>query len=93
MKDLNQLGKYKYMLAPLFFGAGVKGKICDSWFNHTPVITTPIGAEGLFLEQYDNFFDKKKISIKSEQRFYKSEQLVLKEVNKDLNSYYDYQFD
>ena len=57
MKDLKQLGKYKYMLAPLFFGAGVKGKICDSWFEHTPVITTPIGAEGLFLEQYDNFYD------------------------------------
>lgn len=38
------------MLAPLRFGAGVKGKITDSWREKLPVITTPIGAEGLFLE-------------------------------------------
>jgi hypothetical protein len=34
-------------LAPLRFGAGIKGKITDGWWSGTPVITTPIGAEGM----------------------------------------------
>lgn len=48
MQDLAQLRDYWVMLAPLFYGAGVKGKITDSWDNYLPVVTTPIGAEGLF---------------------------------------------
>ena len=35
-------------LAPLRFGAGIKGKIVDSWGCGLPVVTTPIGAEGMF---------------------------------------------
>ncbi|CAD8183465.1 unnamed protein product [Paramecium pentaurelia] len=50
MKEIDILGKYRVMLAPLRFGAGVKGKITDAWREMLPVITTPIGAEGLFLE-------------------------------------------
>jgi len=38
---------YRYLLAPLRFGAGIKGKITDSWIAGTPVITTPIGSEGM----------------------------------------------
>lgn len=34
-------------LAPLRFGAGIKGKITDGWWTGTPVVTTPIGAEGM----------------------------------------------
>ncbi len=34
-------------LAPLRFGAGLKGKIVDSWSHGLPVCTTPIGAEGM----------------------------------------------
>jgi hypothetical protein len=34
-------------LAPLRFGAGIKGKIVDSWGCGLPVVTTPIGAEGM----------------------------------------------
>ena len=41
------LAKYRVSLAPLRFGAGIKGKISDSWWVGTPVITTPIGAEGM----------------------------------------------
>jgi len=33
-------------LFPLRFGAGLKGKVLESWQNGTPVVTTPIGAEG-----------------------------------------------
>ncbi len=37
----------KVCLAPLRFGAGLKGKIIDAMQQGTPVITTPIGAEGI----------------------------------------------
>lgn len=53
LESLEEIGKYIGMLAPLRFGAGIKGKIVDSWFYHTPAITTPIGSEGLFLESSD----------------------------------------
>lgn len=34
-------------LAPIRFGAGLKGKIMDAMFCGTPTATTPIGAEGI----------------------------------------------
>jgi hypothetical protein len=34
-------------LAPLRSGAGIKGKIADGWWRGVPVVTTPIGAEGM----------------------------------------------
>ncbi len=34
-------------LAPLRFGAGLKGKLFDAMRNGTPSVTTPIGAEGI----------------------------------------------
>lgn len=44
------LKKYRVNLAPLRFGAGIKGKIADGWRAGTPVVTTPIGAEGMGYE-------------------------------------------
>lgn len=41
------MSQYRLCLAPLRFGAGLKGKIVDSWFHQLPVVTTPIGAEGM----------------------------------------------
>lgn len=41
------LRQYRINLAPLRFGAGIKGKITDGWWTGTPVITTSIGAEGM----------------------------------------------
>ena len=38
--------------APLRFGAGLKGKVVEAWSHGTPVVTTPIGAEGLQIEDY-----------------------------------------
>lgn len=35
------------LLAPLRFGAGIKGKIIDAWTYGMPVVTTPVGSEGL----------------------------------------------
>ncbi|CAJ1948581.1 unnamed protein product [Cylindrotheca closterium] len=42
------------LLAPLRFGAGIKGKILDAWMNGMPAITTPIGSEGI-VQNKDDF--------------------------------------
>eukprot|EP00899_Mesostigma_viride_P019697 jgi/Mesvir1/27729/Mv07426-RA.1 len=44
------MAQYRVCLSPLRYGAGIKGKIVDSWQQGLPVCTTPIGAEGLFVE-------------------------------------------
>jgi hypothetical protein len=41
------LSRHRVLLAPLRFGAGVKGKIADAWRAGLPVVTTPIGTEGM----------------------------------------------
>ena len=42
-------GRSRVMIAPLRFGAGVKGKISESLAHGLPVVTTAIGAEGMGL--------------------------------------------
>lgn len=41
------IAKAKVLLAPLRFGAGIKGKLTDAMQCGTPSITTSIGAEGM----------------------------------------------
>ena len=58
------LGRAKVLLAPLRFGAGIKGKIIEGFKYGTPVITTPIGGEGIgvpgvFEKGYDDMDDIK----------------------------------
>lgn len=59
-KDIGEtLSTAKVLLAPLRFGAGIKGKIIEAFKYGTPVITTPIGGEGIgvpgiFENGYDN---------------------------------------
>jgi glycosyltransferase involved in cell wall biosynthesis len=43
----NYYSKLKLVVAPLRFGAGVKGKVIESIFNKVPIVTTDIGAEGI----------------------------------------------
>ena len=38
----------KVCLAPIRFGAGLKGKLVDAMKNGTPCVTTSIGGEGMF---------------------------------------------
>lgn len=47
MPDLAALGDYRALIAPLRFGAGIKGKVLDAWRYGSPVVTTSVGAEGL----------------------------------------------
>ena len=44
----------KVMVAPLRFGAGIKGKITFSMINNLPIVTTSIGAEGMALGDANN---------------------------------------
>lgn len=39
--------QYRVNLAPLRFGAGLKGKLFDGFESSTPSVTTPIGVEGI----------------------------------------------
>ena len=48
VENLNKtFQNFRLLLAPLRFGAGLKGKFFDAIKNGTPSITTPIGAEGI----------------------------------------------
>lgn len=44
---LQVMSEARICLAPLRFGAGVKGKIVDAMLCGTPTVTTPIGAEAM----------------------------------------------
>lgn len=47
-KDAHKVvAKAKVLIAPLQFGAGLKGKLIDAMLNGTPSVTTSIGAEGM----------------------------------------------
>ena len=45
MENLYQ--KSRISIAPLRFGAGIKGKIIEAIYNQIPIVTTSIGGEGL----------------------------------------------
>lgn len=48
VNDVNSvMSKAKLNLAPLRFGAGLKGKILEGFMNGTPGVTTSIGVEGI----------------------------------------------
>ena len=41
------IARHEVMLAPLRFGAGIKGKILETWATGTPVLGTPLAFEGM----------------------------------------------
>lgn len=48
---LQVMSAARVCLAPLRFGAGVKGKIVDAMLTGTPNVTTPVGAEAMHREE------------------------------------------
>ena len=46
----------RLLLAPMLFGAGLKGKLLEAMQNGTPSITTKIGAEGISENKHWNGF-------------------------------------
>ncbi|TVP80408.1 MAG: glycosyltransferase [Puniceicoccaceae bacterium] len=49
---LQTMSGYRVNLAPLRFGAGLKGKVFDGFLSGTPTVMTPIAAEGIFVESH-----------------------------------------
>jgi glycosyltransferase involved in cell wall biosynthesis len=68
--------KSKVCLAPIRFGAGIKGKLLDSMIVRTPSVTTSIGAEGMsedkvwngFISDDINDFVKNAVSLYSDKQ-------------------------
>lgn len=57
IEDVNiVMQQAKVCLAPLRFGAGLKGKLVDAMQNGTPCVMTNIAAEGMFGELQPNGF-------------------------------------
>ncbi|HFS67350.1 MAG TPA: glycosyltransferase [Flavobacteriia bacterium] len=48
LNDINLLKTYRVLLAPIPFGAGLKGKFIEAMQNGTPSVTTKIGAEAMY---------------------------------------------
>ncbi len=44
------LDKCRIEVVPLRYGAGVKGKVGEAFSNGLPIVTTTVGAEGMFIE-------------------------------------------
>lgn len=42
-----RLQRARVNLAPLRYGAGIKGKITENWFSGTPTVSTSIGSESM----------------------------------------------
>ncbi|WP_396600297.1 glycosyltransferase [Algibacter sp. R77976] len=56
-EDVNEVMQHaKVCLAPIRFGAGLKGKLIDAMKNGVPCVTTSIGAEGMFGDLNANGF-------------------------------------
>ena len=76
------IGNAKVMLAPLRFGAGIKGKLTQAMQNGTPSVTSSIGAEGMhdglpwngFIEDCIDDFVDKAIELYSDQKKWKQAQ-------------------
>ncbi len=74
--------KAKGCLAPLQFGAGLKGKIFDAMINGTPCITSSIGAEGIygslkpngFIEDDPNNFVERALELHSNETLWDQKQ-------------------
>jgi len=49
---LQVMSAARVCVAPLRFGAGIKGKLVDAMLCGTPNVTTPIGAEGMHGEEH-----------------------------------------
>lgn len=82
-EDAKQVvGQARLLLAPLRFGAGLKGKLVEAMQVGTPSITTPIGAEGFvaddqwsgavctdnesFIEQAVHFYENEPVWCKAQ---------------------------
>ncbi|CAM1371949.1 glycosyltransferase family 4 protein [Tenacibaculum xiamenense] len=79
---LETIAKARVMLAPLMFGAGIKGKLTDAMLAGTPSVTTEIGSEGMkgdlswngFIENDIADFAKKATMLYTNEELWKEKQ-------------------
>ncbi|CAA0174324.1 Glycosyltransferase, family GT4 [Tenacibaculum maritimum] len=72
----------RVVIAPLRFGAGIKGKLTEGMSNGTPSITTSIGAEGMhanlpwngFVEDDFEVFSEKAVTLYENENVWKKAQ-------------------
>ena len=79
-KDAQEaLSKHKVLLAPIRFGAGVKGKFIDAMKVGTPSVTTSIGAEAMKgdLDWSGAIEDDDSVFIDQAERLYRDKQFWL----------------
>ncbi|WP_334124436.1 glycosyltransferase [Empedobacter brevis] len=88
------MSNYKLLLAPIKFGAGVKGKFVDAMQTGTPSMTTSVGAEamkenlswnGFVEDDVENFINKAILLYNNEKEW----QIAQKNGIKILNKNYD----
>ena len=82
--DVNEvMQNAKVCLAPIRFGAGLKGKLMDAMQNGTPCVTTSIGAEGMFgnldvngfVEDSPEVFANKAVQLNEDENLWSEKQL------------------
>lgn len=77
------VGNARILLAPIRFGAGLKGKLVEAMQCGTPSITTPVGAEGMhgdlswpgFIENSPKEFAKRAVQLYKDEQKWKQAQL------------------
>jgi hypothetical protein len=94
-EDVNEvMQNAKVCLAPIRFGAGLKGKLVDAMQNGTPSVTTKVGAEGMFgeleangfIEDIPETFANKAVQLYQDENFWKEKQLNgFQVINKRFN--------
>ena len=89
------MSHYKVLLAPIQFGAGVKGKFVDAMQTGTPNVTTSVGAEamqenldwnGFVADDVDAFVDKAILLYTNESEWKKAQKNGVKLLNENYNS-------
>ncbi|RZK52017.1 MAG: glycosyltransferase, partial [Pedobacter sp.] len=88
------ISKHRILLAPIKFGAGVKGKFIDAMHVGTPSVTTTTGAEAMkgdldwngFIEDDIEAFVKKAVELyENEEEWIKAQQKGIKIINERYN--------
>lgn len=77
--------KSKVFLAPMTWGAGIKGKICEAITHKVPVITTSIGNEGFNLNNFEDILlaDKDEEILGALKLIYRFKNKQIKKITKN----------
>lgn len=84
------ISRHRVMIAPLQFGAGLKGKFIDAMRSGTPSVTTSIGAEGMaaamtwpgaIADRPDDFAEYAALLYTDQSRWEKAQQTGMETIN------------